>query len=109
MKPNDNKLSLEERRKRFLKRIDAGDFRRMPAPVAVVPVSAKVAEAVKVNPESVRISARGPDGLSIIERPQRNHVNVTVMVDYVREVDADGKPVWDRPSVVHEYDPLSRL
>jgi hypothetical protein len=109
MKASDEKLSLEERRKRFLKRIEAGDFRRLPAAVALVPVSPKVAEAVKANPESVRISAKGADGISIIERPQRNHVNVKVMVDYVREVDADGRPMWDRPGVVHEYDPLSAL
>jgi hypothetical protein len=109
MKANEEKLSLEERRKRFLKRIEAGDFRRLPVPVALVPVSQRVAEAVKANPESVRISAKGADGISIIERPQRNHVNVKVMVDYVREVDADGRPMWDRPGVVHEYDPLSAL
>jgi|SRR5262249_19385967 len=103
-------MSLEERRKQFLKRIEAGNFYRLPIPVAVVPVSDKIAKAVKANPESVRVSARGADGISIIERPHRNPQNVTVMVDYVREVDANGRPVWDRPGVVlSDYDPYSRL
>ncbi len=81
----------------------------MPEPVAVLPVSARMAEAVKSNPESVRLTARGADGVTVIERPQRNSATVTVMVDYVSEVDAAGRPVWDHPGAVHEYDPYSRL
>jgi hypothetical protein len=27
----------------------------------------------------------------------------------VTEVDPNGRPVWDRPGVVHEYNPLDRL
>jgi hypothetical protein len=107
MKPNDE-LSLEERRKRFLERIEAGNFRRLPTVVAVVPVSQRVAEAVKANPKSVRVSARGADGISIIERPRLN-ANVMVMIDHVQEVDANGRPVWYRPGVVSDYDPYSRL
>src|SRR5262249_25851256 len=109
MKPNDENLSLEERRKRFIERIEAGNFRRLPMVVAVVPVSQRVAGGGKGNPENVRGSARGGDGISVIEKPRRNPQNVTVMVDYVREVDANGRPVWDRPGVVSDYDPYSRL
>jgi len=59
MKPNDDNLSLEERRRRFIERIEAGNFRRLPTVVAVVPVSQRVAEAVKANPESVLVGVEG--------------------------------------------------
>ncbi len=42
-------------------------------------------------------------------KPQGNPHRVTVMVDWVREVDADGRPVWDRTGAVHEYNPLDAL
>jgi hypothetical protein len=107
MKPNDE-LSPQEKLKRFYERLEAGEFNRKPTvAVVTVPVSNKVAQVVKANPESVRISARDNDGVSVFERPQHNSARVTVMVEHVREVDANGRPVW--PSVVHEYDPLSRL
>jgi hypothetical protein len=110
MKP-DNGLSLEERRKRFFERIDNEPLRPAPPkPTAVVtlPVSEKLAAAAKANPESVRVAARGSDGTSRIEGPRPNSL-VTVCVDYVREVDANGRPVWPQTGAVHEYDPFSRL
>ena len=111
MKPNNEKLSLEERRKLFYARLESGYYSR-PAkpkvPVVAVPVSEKVAEAVKANPESVRVSARSADGVSVFGGPQRNPANVTVRVEWVREVDADGRPIWDRSGVVSDYDPLLR-
>jgi hypothetical protein len=111
MKPNDEKLSLEERRKRFYARLESGYYSR-PAkpkvPIVAVPVTAKVAEAVRANPESVRVSARSADGTSVFGGPQHNAASVRVMVEYVREVDADGRPVWDQP-VVSDYDPLRGL
>jgi hypothetical protein len=110
MKPDDS-LSLEERRRRFFDRIDNEPLRPAkprPTPVVTLPVSEKLAEAAKANPETVRVSARGSDGMSRIEGPRRNSI-VTVCVDYVREVDANGRPVWDDPRPVHEYDPYSRL
>ena len=73
----------------------------------VVPISERVAQAVKANPESLRISARDGDGVTVFEKPQLNYARVTVMVEHVQEVDANGRPVW--PSVVSEYDPISRL
>jgi len=107
MKPND--LTLDERREQFLKRIREGKVRRLPTPVAVIPVSKRVADAVKENPESVRVAAKDARGISIVERPQHTSTLVSVMVDYVREVDANGRPVWDRPGAVHEYDLYTRL
>jgi hypothetical protein len=45
-----------------------------------------------------------------MEGPRRNPNHVTVKVDLVTAVDKDGRPYYaDRGSVVHEYDPLSRL
>jgi hypothetical protein len=102
-------LPPEEKRRLFYERLESGYYNRKPqpvaVPVAVVPVSEKIAGAVKANPQSVRISARGNDGLAIVEGPRSG--NVRVMIEYVREVDADGRPVW--PGVVSDYDPLSRL
>jgi hypothetical protein len=104
-------LPPEEKRRLFYERLESGYYNRKPqpvaVPVAVVPVSEKIAEAVKANPQSVRISARGTDDIAIVEGPRRDSTTVRVMVEYVREVDADGRPVWD--SVVSDYDPLSRL
>jgi hypothetical protein len=104
-------LPPEEKRRLFYERLESGYYNRkpqpLPIPVAVVPVSEKIAEAVKANPQSVRVSARGTDDIAIVEGPRRDSMNVRVMIEYVREVDADGRPVWS--SVVSDYDPLSRL
>jgi hypothetical protein len=104
-------LPPEEKRRLFYERIESGYYNRkpqpLPIPVAVVPVSEKIAEAIAANPQSVRVSARGTDGIAIVEGPRRDNANVRVMIEYVREVDADGRPVWD--GAVSDYDPLSRL
>jgi hypothetical protein len=82
-----------------------------PAPTRVltVPVSERAAAAVKANPEEVRIVARASDGTTILERPAPNPNHVTVRIDYVREVDAHGRPVYPEQRVVSEYNPLDRL
>jgi hypothetical protein len=82
-----------------------------PKPVAVVtvPVSDRDAAVIAANPESVRVSARRDDGVSVLMKPQGNPHHVTVMVDWVREVDASGRPVRDCGGVVHEYNPLDAL
>jgi hypothetical protein len=106
MKPNYE--GLHPKLKSFFERLDAGEFNRKPkpTPVAIVPISERVAQVAKANPEGVRISARDGDGVTVFEKPQLN-ARVTVMVEHVQEVDAQGRPVW--PSVVSEYDPISRL
>lgn len=106
----------EESRKRFYERLEAwrlGDdsvwgAKPKPTPVLTLPVSDKIAEAVAANPESVRVSARGADGIAVVEGPRRNSTNVVVRVDLVREVDAEGRPIYDARGVEHEYDPLAR-
>jgi len=106
MKPDEG-LSLEERRKRFFERIENEPLRPAkpkPTPVVTLPVSENVAQAAKAHPESVRIAARDANGMSVIEGPRPKSI-VTVCVDYVREVDANGRPVWPQAGTVHEYNP----
>jgi hypothetical protein len=82
-----------------------------PKPVAVVsvPVSDRDAAVIAANPQSVRVSARREDGVSVLMMPQHNPHHVTVMTDWVREVDANGRPIWDRQGVVADYNPLDAL
>jgi hypothetical protein len=80
-----------------------------PTPVVTVPVTEQFASKAAADPGSVRLFVRSDDGTTAVERPRRNPHNVTVRVDWVREVDAGGRPIYDRPSVVSDYDPLSRL
>jgi hypothetical protein len=111
MKPEDE-LSYEERKKLFFERLDNGYYFRPAKPkVAIVtlPVSPKIAAAVSANPESVRVSARGADGIAVIEGPKGNLNHVTVRVDLVSEVDAQGRPVWPTAGAVHQYNPLDAL
>jgi hypothetical protein len=49
-------------------------------------VSARMAEAVRANPASLRLSAKAVDGTTIIDRPRRTEV-IEVL-----EVDAQGRP-----------------
>lgn len=82
-----------------------------PKPVAVVsvPVSDKDAEVIASNPESVRVSARRADGVTVLAKPESNSLNVTVRTDLVRDVNAYGQPVWDEPGVVSDYHPWQGL
>jgi hypothetical protein len=83
-----------------------------PAPTRVLtmPISERAAAAVKANPQDVRVVAKASDGTTVLEQPSSNPHNVTVRVDWVREVDAHGRPVYpERFGVMSDYDPLSRL
>jgi hypothetical protein len=80
-----------------------------PVHVVMVPVSPGMAERIEANPQGLRVVHRDDFGTAM-EGPRRNPNHVTVRVDLVTAVDKDGRPFyWDRGSVVHEYDPLSRL
>jgi len=65
----------------------------------LAPVSERMAQAVKANPASLRISAKAEDGVTVIERPDQrrplSHVQVL-------EVDKDGRPL-----LVQHYDPAT--
>jgi hypothetical protein len=58
-------------------------------PAVLAPVSERMAAAVRANPESLRVSAKAEDGVTVIERPdvRREPSRVTVI-----EVDANGRP-----------------
>jgi len=93
----------------FRARVRAGEFRKKPAPLKVVsvPVSDRMADAVRANPESLRLTANGADDVSVVERPISRFV--TPVIHAVPAVDEDGRPIWPRAGAVHEYDPFERL
>jgi hypothetical protein len=110
--PNNNEeMTLAERERRFEERLRQPIPRAKPkpTPVVMVPVTEQFAAKVAARPEDVRVFVRGDDGTTAVERPQPNPNRVTVLVDRVTAVDDQGRPVWDRPGVVHEYNPLDRL
>jgi hypothetical protein len=93
-------------------------------PKLVATVSPKMAEAIKHDPTSLRISARAADETTVVDRPRRTEVLEVV------EVDAQGRPSrvtrfecatgersvleysegYRQPNVVtHVYDPLDAL
>lgn len=95
-----------------------------PAPKVVAAVSARMNEAVKANPESVRVVAKTDEGVTLVERPR-----VLERLE-VLEVDEKGRPKrarcydvmtnswgtvefeggYRQPSgAAHEYNPLSAL
>ena len=104
----------EELRRELQEKLASGYFFQYedeepkPEPVLTVPVSEKIAAAVRANPESVRISARSAEDIHVVEGP-RGQGGVSVRVDWVSEVDANGRPVWPKAEAVHEYNPLDAL
>jgi hypothetical protein len=112
MKPRetDEQLPYEELKRRFFEKLDNYDFLpKSKVPVVTLPVSETIAEAVRANPQSVRVSARGSNGVSVVGGPRRNSTHVTVRVDDVAEVDGVGRPIWPQARVVHEYNPFDAL
>ena len=91
--------TYEEKRRLFFERLDS-DYYFKPAkpkvPVVAVPVTPAVAEAAKANPDSVRVSARRVDGVSVFARPQGNAIGLRAVVGWAQEVDDDGLPIWQR-------------
>jgi hypothetical protein len=82
---SDDQLTYEERKRRLFAEVDAWvRDEPPPRPIAVltIPVNGKIADAVKINPGSVRISARGADGIAVIAGPERNHEGITLKVHY---------------------------
>jgi hypothetical protein len=62
-------------------------------PKIVATVSPKMAEAIKANPSSLRVSAKGAEEVTVVDRPRR-----TELLE-VLEVDGQG-----RPSRVQRFD-----
>jgi hypothetical protein len=82
---------FERRDKAFWERI------KTPIPLAkpkVAVLSLPVPDDwTRVDPKSVVVHGRREDGVVVIGRPQANPLHVEVKIDWVREVDADGRPV----------------
>jgi hypothetical protein len=110
---------------RARKRAEAEAKAEAAKPKIVATVSPKLAEAIKANPTTLRVSARpSGDEEAVIDRPRR------VEVIEVLEVDSEGRPArarridcmtgeagvidfvggYRQPSgAVHEYNPLAGL
>jgi len=92
MKRNEQR---EETDAEFLARLAAIRARKKAAAEAAKPklqvtVTPKMAEAVKANPESLRVSAKAEDDTVVIDRPRR-----TEIIE-VTEVDGQGRPTLAR-------------
>lgn len=94
-----------------------------PKPAIVAMVSEKMAEAVRANPESVRLSAKATDETVVVDRPRRTEAI------HVIEVDSEGRPAlamrhdlttnerhlveydqgYRRTGIVSDYNPLDGL
>jgi hypothetical protein len=100
--------TVEQVRREAIERLKQKRAARLAAkPVLTAPVSKRVAEAVKANPESVVIHAKTSEGVMVFDRPaQLGPGFVTVRVDLVSRVDAEGRPIYDR-GVVSDYNPFS--
>jgi hypothetical protein len=110
--PEMTEKEWAERKRRLDERLANYTLRpAKPKPVAVVsvPVSQRDAEVIAGNPESVRVSARREDGVTVLAKPERNSQNVTVRIDWVHEVNAQGQPIYDEPGAVSDYHPWSGL
>ncbi len=79
-------------------KLPEGPLRKPKAqPVAIVPVSEKLAEAAKANPEGVkvRVSASGANGVVVVDPPQRARV-VEAEIRRAKEERAAGQAVRRR-------------
>ncbi len=120
----------EETEEEFMAKLAATRARRAaaraaakPKPAIMAVVSEKMAEAVRANPESVRLSAKAADDTVVVDRPRRTEAIQVI------EVDREGRPAlalrhdfttnekhlmefeggYRRTGVVSEYNPMDRL
>jgi hypothetical protein len=100
---SDRKLSREERKRQIMEEL--WPTRPPPQSVLAAPISDRMAAAVRTNPESVKVVAKEETGATLIE----GNVTVRVRTDLVWEVDGEGRPVWPKAGVVHEYNHLDAL
>lgn len=102
-------MTREDLDRRYEELINNPRYVKKPVAVVSLPVSAADADVIRAAPETVRLTARRSDGVSVLMRPAANPNHVKLRVDLVREVDALGRPVWDQPEVQHQYNPIDRL
>lgn len=119
----------EETDAEFLARLAATRARRAaeraaakPKPPIVAVVSEKMAEAVKANPEGVRLSVKAADDIVVIDRPRRTEVIEVLEVEGCRaklalrhDLTTNEKHLieyeggYRRTGVVGEYNPMDGL
>jgi hypothetical protein len=95
-----------EATRRYEELISNPRYVKKPVAVVTVPVSEADAKKVQADPESLRLHTKRQDGAYEGFAPLGER-HVRVRVDWVRDVDAEGRPVW--PGAIHEYDPLDAL
>jgi len=78
---------------RALEKKKAARQQKLAQQAVLAPVSDKMAAAAKANPESVRVSARADDGVTIIERPWEKRPPSGMVVV---QVDGNGRPALAR-------------
>jgi hypothetical protein len=86
--------TYEELKEKFFKKLWSDYYLRDPDMVLVIPVSRRVADAVRVNPESVRVVVTDEFGARLVESARANRAGVTVKVGESKECDEEGFPVW---------------
>jgi isopentenyl diphosphate isomerase/L-lactate dehydrogenase-like FMN-dependent dehydrogenase len=111
-------------RRRAERKAKAAAAEEAAKPKIVATVSPKMAEAIKANPESLRVSAKGADETVVVDRPRRTEMLEVVAVDgqgrpsRVARVDCatgersllDYVDGYRQPNTVnHIYDPLKAL
>ncbi len=104
-------------------RMPTGPLRKpKPVPAVVAEVSEKFAEAVKGNPEGVRLSVRAKDETVVVERPRRSEVvqvQVQGRLTGVWDQEASGgfgtingrgsTYPGERDNVARDWDPIKRF
>ena len=130
MQPNEQREETDEE---FLARLAANRAKRKAAKLAAeeaakpkleVAVTPKLAEAVKANPDSLRLSAKAADDTTIVERARPTEIIQPLEVDgqgrvaLARRIDcATGEQsviefaggYRPQAGAQHEYDPLAAL
>ena len=120
----DEQFLARSRAARAKRRAEAAAAAEAAKPKLVAAIPPKIAEAIKANPTSLRLSVRAEDETVVVDRPRRTEVLE------VLEVDAQGRPsrvarfecatgersVLDyvegyrqAPGAISTYDPLAAL
>jgi hypothetical protein len=123
-KPNEHKVTRDEIWELFFPGQKAPPPKVKPVVSAGVPVSEKLAQAAKANPESVkvRVTARGSDGVVVVDPPRSARIvdeaeqQIRLATQQRSEARVERERVnaeaWRyRPAgeVAHIYNPLDRL
>jgi hypothetical protein len=120
----DEEFLTRVRAERAKRKADAAAAAEAAKPKLIATIPPKIADAIKANPTSLRLSVRAEDETVVVDRPRRTEVMEVLAVD------AQGRPSrvarfecatgersvleysngYRQPSgAVHQYDPLAAL